>query len=80
MPSPTEVGGSPSPLSWDAAPPEGAQTAFEKGQSVVVPSSTPFVVRSQDDELPFYVAACMTGSRAFQLIGDPEFIGVVAAE
>lgn len=67
-------------LSWDPAPPEGAQAVVQKGQSFVVRSSTPFVVKSQDGEHPFYVATYMTGGMAFQELGDPEFVGVVAAE
>lgn len=66
-------------LSWDPAPPPGAQAAVDKGKSFVVRSSTPFVVKSQDDEHPFYVSTYMTGGVAFQGIGDPEFVNVVPA-
>jgi hypothetical protein len=35
------------------------------------------VVRSQDTEHPFYVAAYMTGGGAFSGRGDPEFVNVI---
>ncbi|WP_441291518.1 IgGFc-binding protein [Sorangium sp. KYC3313] len=66
-------------LSWDPAPPPGAQATVDKGKSFVVRSSQPFVVRSQDDEHPFYVSTYMTRGAAFQNAGDPEFVNVVPA-
>ncbi len=63
-------------LTYDPKP-TGAQTTVGKGQSFEVRSSAPFVVRSQDDMHPFYVATYMTGGGAFSNNGDPEFVNVV---
>jgi hypothetical protein len=67
-------------LTYDPAPPQMAPTTIGEGQSVDVRSNngTPFVVRSQDDKHPFYVAAYMTGGGAFMNgRGDPEFVNVI---
>jgi hypothetical protein len=73
-------------LSWDPAPPSGAQTSLNKGQSFVVRSSAPFVVKSQDEQHPFYASTYMTGGQAFissgsveNWTGDPEFVSLVPA-
>ncbi len=64
-------------LTWDPSP-TGAQATVGKGQSFEVRSSGPFVVKSQDDQHPFYVATYMTGGSAFAGgNGDPEFVNVV---
>jgi len=63
-------------LTWDPSP-TGAQATVGKGQSFEVRSSGPFVVKSQDDKHPFYVATYMTGGAAFGNAGDPEFVNVV---
>jgi hypothetical protein len=71
-------------LSWDPAPPSGAKTSVNKGQSFVVRASGAFVVKSQDDQHPFYVSTYMTGGEAFvaagdpaNWAGDPEFVNLV---
>ena len=51
-------------LTWDPSP-TGAQATIGKGQSFEVRSSGPFVVKSQDDQHPFYVGTYMTGGGAF---------------
>ncbi len=65
-------------LSWDPTP-SGASATVGRGESIEVRSSVPFVVKSQDDKHPFYVAAYMTGGDAFQGRGDPEFVNVIPA-
>jgi hypothetical protein len=64
-------------LSWEPAPPMGAKMSVNQGESFEVRSSEPFVVKSQDDKHPFYVAAYMTGGAAYQNRGDPEFLNVI---
>ncbi len=66
-------------LTWEPAPPLGAVTTVESGQSFEVRSAEPFVVRSQDEDHPFYVAAYMTGGAAYSNRGDPEFVNVIPA-
>ncbi len=66
-------------LTWDPAPPMGAQTTVDRGQSFEVRSSEPFTVSSQDEDHPFYVAAYMTGGAAYSNRGDPEFVNVIPA-
>ncbi len=65
-------------LTWDPSP-TGAQPTVNEGESFEVRSSGPFVVKSQDDKHPFYVATYMTGGAAFSNRGDPEFVNVVPA-
>ncbi len=64
-------------LTWEPAPPAGALDTVGRGQSFEVRSSEPFVVRSQDADHPFYVAAYMTGGAAYSNRGDPEFVNVI---
>jgi len=66
-------------LTWEPAPPMGAVDMVDSGQSFEVRSSEPFVVRSQDEDHPFYVAAYMTGGAAYANRGDPEFVNVIPA-
>jgi hypothetical protein len=66
-------------LTWDPSP-TGAQATVGKGQSFTVRSSGPFIVKSQDDQHPFYVATYMTGGAAFSDNGDPEFVNVVPTD
>lgn len=64
-------------LTWEPAPPQGALNSVDRGKSFEVRSATPFVVKSQDDDHPFYVAAYMTGGGGYSLRGDPEFVNVI---
>jgi len=65
-------------LSYDPAPPMNGPATISEGQAVDVRSATPFVVRSQDAQHPFYVAQYMTGGGAFMNgRGDPEFVNTV---
>jgi hypothetical protein len=57
--------------------PMGAQATVGQGESFEVRSAEPFIVKSQDDKHPFYVAAYMGGGAAYQNRGDPEFVNVV---
>jgi hypothetical protein len=65
-------------LTWEPSP-MGAQATVDLGQSFEVRSSEPFVVKSQDEDHPFYVAAYMTGGAAYMNRGDPEFVNVIPA-
>jgi len=67
-------------LTYDPSPPQMAPTTINEGQSIDVRSNAgqPFIVKSQDDKHPFYVAAYMTGGGAFNNgDGDPEFVNVI---
>ena len=66
-------------LTYDPSPPQMAPTTINEGQAVDVRSNNgaPFIVRSQDDKHPFYVAAYMTGGAAFGNDGDPEWVNVI---
>jgi len=66
-------------LTWDPSP-TGAQATVNKGQSFEVRSSGPFIVKSQDNQHPFYVATYMTGGSQFADDGDPEFVNVVPTD
>jgi hypothetical protein len=66
-------------LTWEPAPPMGAIDMVDSGQSFEVRSAEPFVVKSQDEDHPFYVAAYMTGGAAYANRGDPEFVNVIPA-
>ena len=76
--SPTRITGAVdgTMLTYDPMP-MGAQAMVNKGESFEVRSSGPFVVKSQDDKHPFYVATYMTGGGAFANNGDPEFVNVI---
>lgn len=63
-------------LTWEPAPPAGAPTTLALGQVAQFDAAGPFVVRSQDDKHPFYVAAHMTGAAEF----DPEQLGTGSAD
>ncbi|MDF2697550.1 MAG: hypothetical protein K0S65_5933, partial [Labilithrix sp.] len=70
-------------LDYDPAVPPGAPITLSAGEVVTFTSGTgdAFVVRSQDAEHPFYLAAYMSGcSPDFGGRGDPEFVNVVAAK
>ncbi|HEY8378957.1 MAG TPA: IgGFc-binding protein, partial [Nannocystis sp.] len=67
-------------LTWSPAKPSGAPDTLSLGQVVEFNDPGPFVVRSQDSEHPFYLAAYMTGGKAYGERGDPEFVNVVPSE
>ncbi|HEY8041784.1 MAG TPA: IgGFc-binding protein [Polyangiaceae bacterium] len=77
-------------LSWEPVPPGGAPTTLGLGQVAEFSTNGPFVVRSQDANHPFYVAAYMTGAAQFDPSqqsssgggaadgrGDAEFVNVI---
>jgi hypothetical protein len=64
-------------LRYDPAAPAGAPTTIARGQTADFQTPQPFVVRSQDDDHPFYLGGYMTGGDAFAGAGDPEFVNVL---
>ena len=70
-------------LSYDPPQP-GAPTTLASGQVILVESGNRFVVSSQDDQHPFYLAEYMTGCSTLKGVGecrgDPEFVNVIAPE
>ena len=72
-------------LSYEPSTPAGAPTELGSGELVTFRAPGPFVVRSQDDDHPFYFAAQMTGCTAYwannpnDCRGDPETVNVVPA-
>ena len=68
-------------LSYDPAPPAGAPMTIKQGQMVRFNASDPFVVKSQDDQHPFYFDGHMTGWQALAQNpahdGDPEYVTVI---
>lgn len=64
-------------LAYDPSAPMGAPATIGEGQAVDVRSPSPFVVKSQDAQHPFYVAQYMTGGAAYMNRGDPEFVNTV---
>ena len=64
-------------LTYEPSPPMGAKMTVGLGESFELRSSEPYVIRSQDDKHPFYVAAYMTGGAAYMTRGDPEFVNIV---
>lgn len=68
-------------LAWEGpAVPAGAPETLEKGAVVEFESTGPFVVKSQDSKHPFYLSAYMTGGKAFNSEGDPDWVNVVPPE
>lgn len=73
-------------LEYDPAPPNGAPARLSQGQDMMFWSNSPFVVKSQDAEHPFYLAGYMTGCESIPELtvrnfpGDPEFVNVIPAE
>jgi len=65
-------------LSYDP-PVSGAPATLDVGQLAEFSTNQPFVVRSQDDKHPFYLAAHMTGGGVAGAngVGDPETVNVV---
>jgi IgGFc binding protein len=69
-------------LSYEPSPPHDAPTTLAKGQTALVTTFQPFVVRSQDNDHPIAMYEFMTGATflsADNTIGDPEFTFVVPA-
>ncbi|MBM4359860.1 MAG: IgGFc-binding protein [Deltaproteobacteria bacterium] len=75
-------------LTWEPSTPPGAPTQLAAGQVAQFNASGPFVVKSQDDKHPFYMAAYMTGGGVYDPSnkdpnakqdgrGDAEFVNVV---
>ncbi len=66
-------------LSYEPSTPTGAPLALNHGQVAEFNAAGPFVVKSQDDQHPFYVSAHMTGGADVTPggRGDPEFVNVV---
>ena len=74
-------------LTWEPATPPGAPSTLALGQVAQFNAPGPFVVRSQDELHPFYVAAHMTGAAQFDPEqngggsadgrGDAEFVNVI---
>ena len=65
-------------------PQAGAPTTLTSGQVVLFESGNRFVVTSQDEQHPFYLAEYMTGCSTLksngECRGDPEFVNVIAPE
>lgn len=75
-------------LSYDPEIPVGAPTTLAAGEMAMFTSGTgdAFVVRSQDSDHPFYLAAYMSSAgdqlatqEQYQGLGDPEFVNIVPA-
>ncbi|UQA60668.1 IgGFc-binding protein [Polyangium aurulentum] len=66
-------------LTYDPAPPQGAPTSLASGQMVRFSADSPFSVKSQDDQHPFYVAGHMTGwtNLSGSNAGDSEYVIVL---
>jgi hypothetical protein len=68
-------------LTYEPSQPPGAPSTLSFGQLVVFNAPGPFIVKSQDDDHPFYMSAHMTGCQAVNdgndCRGDPEFVNVV---
>ncbi len=68
-------------LTYEPAPPApDAPTTLSLGQAFTFRAAGPFVVKSQDDDHPFYLAGYMTGGGDFNDAGDPEFVNVIPAK
>ena len=64
-------------LRYAPAAPVGAPASLGRGQVLDLDSDLAFVVSSQDEEHPFYLAGTMTGGERFAGAGDPEFVNVL---
>jgi hypothetical protein len=68
-------------LTWEGdGVPANAPETLGKGSVVEFESTGPFVVRSQNVDYPFYLAAYMTGGKAYGNEGDAEWVNVVPPE
>jgi IgGFc binding protein len=82
-PSPIRMVGAAngSKLVYEPIRPEGSPDTLEAGQLAVFFADEPFVVRSQDRDHPFFVAAVMTGAASSSTgLGDPEVAMVVPTD
>jgi hypothetical protein len=71
-------------FTWEPSAPTGAPSTINAGQMVEFQSGGPFVVKSQDDKHPFYMAQYMTGCTGYtgyqqtsDCRGDPEFVNMI---
>ena len=69
-------------LTWEPSAPSGAPTTLAAGQMAEFQTGGPFVVKSQDDQHPFYMAQYMTGCTGYwgstgDCRGDPEFVNMI---
>lgn len=64
-------------LAWEPGPPSGAPTSLNLGDVYEFNSPGAWVVKSQDTDHPFYLAAYMTGGQDFNGEGDPEWVNVI---
>jgi hypothetical protein len=69
-------------LTYEPAAPNGAPTSLGVGQVGQFSTIAPFIVRSQDDQHPFYMSAHMTGANTVDPSqvygrGDPEFVNLI---
>ena len=68
-------------LTYEPAQPPGGPSTLSFGQLAVFNAPGPFIVKSQDDDHPFYMSAHMTGCQSVNsgndCRGDPEFVNVV---
>lgn len=64
-------------LAWEPSAPAGAPTQLMLGDVFEYNAAGPFVVKSQDADHPFYLAAYMTGGEDFNGEGDPEWVNVI---
>ena len=67
-------------LTYKPATPTGAPTTLGVGEVGMFYAGSPFVVKSQDSQHPFYVGGHMTGQNFMgnnYTTGDPEFVNVI---
>ena len=67
-------------LTYEPAAPNGAPTALAIGQVALFYAGSPFVVKSQDAQHPFYVSGHMTSQQFMGTdygTGDPEFVNLI---
>jgi len=68
-------------LSWQPTTPPGAPTTLSQGEVAEFPGTGGFVVSSQDEDHPFYMAQYMTGSAQYgSNEGDPEWVNIVPVD
>jgi hypothetical protein len=69
-------------LTYEPAPPNGAPSTLTLGQVAEFRAPGPFVVKSQDNDHPFYMSGHMTGCTEVNPAqddcrGDPEFVNII---